>query len=93
MKTAADNKIIDYARRTGRICVTLDADFHALLAMSNSTGPSVIRIRQEGLQGTQLANLLLAILQKVEAQLQRGAMVTASEEMLRLRHLPILKED
>jgi predicted nuclease of predicted toxin-antitoxin system len=48
LATARDAKIIDFARQRGWIVATLDADFHALLALSGATGPSVVRIRIEG---------------------------------------------
>jgi predicted nuclease of predicted toxin-antitoxin system len=48
LATASDAKIIDFARQGGWIVVTLDADFHALLALSGATGPCVVRIRIEG---------------------------------------------
>lgn len=44
-----DAEIVKHARETNRVCVTLDADFHALLATSGASTPSVIRIRKEGL--------------------------------------------
>jgi predicted nuclease of predicted toxin-antitoxin system len=44
MSTVSDKKILAYARRRRRVCVTLDADFHAELAITNARRPSVIRI-------------------------------------------------
>ncbi len=61
MARAPDQHILSYAQRHQRVCVTLDADFHALLALSNANAPSVIRIRQECLSGAKLANLLKVI--------------------------------
>jgi predicted nuclease of predicted toxin-antitoxin system len=49
LATATDSEILDVGRQEGMVVVTLDADFHALLALSGVTGPSVIRIRIEGL--------------------------------------------
>ncbi len=34
---ASDEEILELARRDGRIVVTLDADFHALLALSGAS--------------------------------------------------------
>ena len=48
MSRAEDSVIIDLARLEQRMVVTLDADFHALLAVSGAIGPSVLRIRMEG---------------------------------------------
>ena len=47
-----------YSRKECYVAVTLDADFHTLLAISGATLPSVIRLRTEGLRGEALANLL-----------------------------------
>ena len=41
LATASDAKIIDFARQGGWIVVTLDADFHVLLALSGAAAPSV----------------------------------------------------
>ena len=70
--------------------LTLDADFHALLAVANESGPSVIRIRREGLKGREIAALLLAIWPRIETRVQRGAMVTVTETNIRVRNLPLV---
>ena len=51
MSAASDTDILEYARDAGRIIVTLDADFHAILVVSGMSNPSVIRIRIEGTEG------------------------------------------
>jgi predicted nuclease of predicted toxin-antitoxin system len=50
LAAADDGSILARARRHGQIVVTLDADFHAQLALSGAAEPSVIRIRIEGLK-------------------------------------------
>ncbi|MFQ5756433.1 MAG: DUF5615 family PIN-like protein [Acidiferrobacterales bacterium] len=87
---ATDQKILDYARKDQRVCVTLDADFHALLAVANAGSPSVIRIRREGLRGPDLARLLLDIWPKIERQVRQGALVTITESAVRIRALPVV---
>ncbi len=54
LSEAPDSQILKHAETDDRIVCTLDADFHALLAVSGATGPSVIRIRREGLRGPEL---------------------------------------
>ncbi|NCC23503.1 MAG: hypothetical protein EOM26_13815 [Alphaproteobacteria bacterium] len=86
---APDEDIIAYARNRGQLIVTLDADFHALLAVSRASTPSTIRIRREGLRGLEVAVLILQVLAKVGDELKRGAMVTVTERTIRLRRLPL----
>ncbi len=48
MATAKDERILAEGKSRGAIVVTLDSDFYALLALSNATSPSVMRIRTQG---------------------------------------------
>ena len=57
-RRTADVDLLDVARVQARACVTLDADFHAILATSGAIGPSVVRIRIERLKGGEVAALL-----------------------------------
>ena len=61
MSTAEDVEILERDRQDQQTIVTLDADFHALLALSGAISPSVIRIRIEGLRAAcvKVSNSLL----------------------------------
>ena len=89
LSRASDRHILDYAKRENRTCVTLDADFHALLATTEATKPSVIRIRKEGLNANALAKLLMTVWPRIEQSIIEGAMVTITEKSIRVRQLPI----
>jgi predicted nuclease of predicted toxin-antitoxin system len=91
LATASDGKILDFGRQEGRVVVTLDADFHALLALSGAAGPSVIRIRIEGLRAENLATLLVNVLQVCKDDLMKGAVVSVTENGVRIRQLPLLR--
>ena len=87
---ADDATILQRAREEERTVVTLDTDFHALLALSQATYPSVIRIRIEGLYGGQLADLIQTVLARCCEDLERGAAVTVQTKRIRIRRLPLL---
>lgn len=89
--TASDATILHFALQNDSVVVTLDADFHALLALSGATGPSVIRVRIEGLRGEELASLLVTVLKVCKDDLNKGAMVSVTENGFRIRQLPLLR--
>lgn len=92
MAVATDDELLLFARREGRIIVTLDADFHALLALSNAATPSVIRVRIEGLRAQPLAALLRTVLIVLcEADLHAGATVSVDTASVRVRALPLVR--
>jgi len=89
LSRATDTEILSKARETSRVCVTLDADFHALLAVAGESTPSVIRIRKEGLDAAALALLFEAVWPRIERDLTGGAVVTITDASVRTRRLPI----
>lgn len=89
MSAATDIAILDAARRTQAFVVTLDTDFHSLLAVSGAKEPSVIRIRIEGLKGDQLAQLLAQVIAATAVELDAGAAVSVTRSGIRVRLLPI----
>jgi predicted nuclease of predicted toxin-antitoxin system len=86
---AVDARILDVARERHAAVVTLDADFHAILATSRANGPSVVRIRIEGFNGEQLASLLAQVLAVAGAEIEAGAAVSVTAQRIRVRLLPI----
>lgn len=91
MSKAEDAAIIALARQEQRMVVTLDADFHALLAVAGATGPSVLRIRMEGLKADQVAALIERVLVLASDELSQGAMITLAEGKVRIKLLPVAK--
>jgi predicted nuclease of predicted toxin-antitoxin system len=89
LASADDEVILERARRENRVVVTLDADFHALLATSAAREPSTIRIRQEGLHGEDVARIVAHVVAVGAAELQAGVVVTVREGRIRWRKLPI----
>lgn len=90
MSRAEDAKIIKWAQQEGYVVATLDADFHALLALDAATSPSVIRIRIEKLQAQALTDLLLMVIDECANELEQGAAVTVEPSRIRIRRLPLL---
>ncbi len=71
--------ILEEGRKLGVVVVTLDSDFHALLALSNASSPSVIRIRLEGLKGPDVARIVHEVASLIEEDLAAGAAVTVND--------------
>lgn len=91
LSNADDKTLIRLANQQDRIVVTLDADFHAILALSGLSKPSVIRIRNEGLKAESLVSLLRALLAERSIELGDGALVTVQPKRVRIRYLPIIR--
>jgi len=91
MAAATDQDILHRALAEQRAVVTLDADFHATLALENASAPSVIRVRIEGLRGVDLAALIQRVVRVCEDDLVAGAMVTVDERGVRVRALPVVR--
>lgn len=89
MAAAKDADILQYAKQESRAVVTLDADFHALLALASAVSPSVIRIRIEGLKAAECAALIQTILTQCQPDIESGSVLTVQDGRIRIRRLPI----
>ena len=91
LSAADDPVILDTARQHGMVVVTLDADFHALLALAGAAGPSVIRVRVEGLRAKELVDFLLPVIGQCESDIEAGAAVTVYEHRVGVGRLPFAR--
>jgi predicted nuclease of predicted toxin-antitoxin system len=89
MRDAPDTEILARAAADGRICITLDKDFHEALARSQAVFPSVILLRWQHLRADGVANVIDATLTRYEAELNSGVAITVSERATRIRPLPL----
>jgi len=85
----SDTFIVDQARKMEAVIVGYDSDFHRLLAHQNADGPSVIRVREDGLSFEQLADLIAATVTSQGEHLHAGALVSVTRYQVRLRLLPL----
>ncbi len=90
--STSDLVILDEARARGRIVVTLDADFHALLAMQGWSHPSVIRIRRQGLSAFDVRDLVIRLVADHEQALREGVALSVRGHLVGMRKLPLTAE-
>lgn len=89
MSAAADEDILRFALAKDAAVVTLDADFHAILAVSGAVGPSVIRIRIQGLRAAEIAGWVGFVCSRFGTELRAGSLVTVKTRKTTCHRLPI----
>jgi predicted nuclease of predicted toxin-antitoxin system len=84
-----DELVLAQAMDDGRVLLSADTDFGEILARSGNPLPSVILFRREDRSAASLVSVLLANLDTVADELDRGAFVVIAEERIRIRELPL----
>ena len=88
LSRASDPEILEYARTRDLIVVTLDADFHLLIASTGAVAPSVIRLRRQRLNADQAATVIQAVLELGYEILDGGAVASVTKASIRFKRLP-----
>jgi len=86
---ATDQIILDFARLGEAAVVTLDSDFHRLLALASAVSPSVIRIRKEGLSHQTMADWIAQVVAAVGDDFEAGVAVSVDDSSIRVHRLPL----
>jgi predicted nuclease of predicted toxin-antitoxin system len=89
MSKAADEEILAFSLGRNAVIVTLDADFHAILAVSGAQGPSVIRMRLQGLGAAEVVEVVRKVLASFEKELKGGSLITVKALKTTCHRLPI----
>ena len=91
LSEAPDEVILRRARELNRIAVTFDADFHALMALSGASTPSVIFLRIQRLNDVAFAALIENVCKQLQETLSSGVLVTVTGNGVRTHELPIVR--
>lgn len=86
---AKDREIIEYARNNDYVIFTHDLDFGAILALTQSEGPSVLQVRTQDVMPKILVKTLVSVLVAHETSLRQGALITIDQNRARVRILPL----
>ena len=89
LHSASDLVIFESAFKNDQIIISADTDFGTLLALRQSSKPSVILFRCTDKQPQSQLSLLLAHIQKIKDALIAGSIVVFEDNRIRIRSLPI----
>ncbi len=93
LEQADDDDVLAAAREQGRVVVSGDTDFGALLALSAQTSPSVILFRARNRPSAEdQAAVILDYLDDVVDDLEAGAVVVVTDDRMRVRRLPLIHD-
>jgi predicted nuclease of predicted toxin-antitoxin system len=86
---ASDEYILRWAHDNDAVVFTNDLDFGRLLALTASTGPSVLQVRAEDLLPESIGADVVEALRDQEDLLRQGALIVIDETSSRVRILPL----
>ena len=90
LSRADDETVLRAAREQQRVLISADTDFGTLLARTGADKPSVILFRRDaGRRPNDQLRLLVANLRQLEGALTLGSVVVLTNELVRIRSLPL----
>jgi predicted nuclease of predicted toxin-antitoxin system len=89
---APDHEILSWVRAHGRVLITHDLDFSAILAATSDNAPSVIQLRMQDLLSPETAAIVAKALEAHREAIERGALLSIDERGTRVRMLPLREQ-
>lgn len=94
LQRADDDEILERAVVEGRVVVSEDTDFAALLSRSGARAPSFVLLRtRDPLTPAEQAALIVANLPRISADLEQGCIAVLTRKRVRIRPLPVRKDE
>lgn len=84
-----DEDIIEMAQEEGRIIITHDLDFGRIIALSRRKLPSLITLRLSDMRPIFVNECLVYVLEHCAVDLANGAMISVTDQAVRVRRLPM----
>lgn len=85
-----DPAVLGKARDEGRVLLTHDLDFGELVAASGADMPSIIVFRLRNMRPDRVNDHLRGIVAQHQEPLERGAVISVTEGLIRVRLLPLV---
>jgi predicted nuclease of predicted toxin-antitoxin system len=89
MQKASDEEILAFASDGNWCLITLDADFHQLVAVRGLARPSVVRLRREGCRAEMVVRLVRDVLLRYREQILSGCLISVKEKRVTCHALPV----
>lgn len=89
LQRLSDHLIIEKAKGEKRVILTHDLDFGRIVALSQASHPSVITFRLSDMRRANVDHHLLLIIARFSQDLHSGALISATDDAIRVRKLPI----
>lgn len=86
---AMDDQIVQWCAEQEAVIITHDLDFGDLLAASGASGPSVIIVREQSTDPSDILVLLRNALEQFADELSHGCLISLNATSARTRSLPI----
>lgn len=87
-----DEEVIQFASINEYVIITHDLDYGRIISLSGEAKPSVITLRQKSVSLKIIAESLVITLPQIKEILQKGALVSIDQELIRYRLLPLKRD-